>query len=151
MGASIDRFVTNLLKPINVDASIIMGVFTSMWGAWLLLPVQSFDSADLYSKMERFAPEWAWGSWALICGLLITWTLMKKSYKALSQAMLFGLWHWATVSGMMWWGDWKNTGGLTYTFIAIYVWFIYINVHINHVVLPDEMKNKRKILRHNNR
>lgn len=38
---------------------------------------------------------------------------------------------------MMWWGDWQNTGGLTYSFIGAYATFIYLNLKVNKR-LPEQ-------------
>lgn len=133
MGRRVDNFVEGMLKPINPTASIILGALTASWGAWLLNPHSVFDSASLYSKMDQFAPEWAWGLWAFTCGMLIIISVLRSNWKWLAKAMGFACWHWSTVAGMMWWGDWQNTGGLTYSYITVYTVYIFLNVKINHV------------------
>lgn len=138
MGRRVDNFVKGMLKPINPNASIILGVLTAAWGAWLLLPHTVFDSAPLYSKMDQFAPEWAWGTWAFVCGILIIASILKSNWNWLAKSMGFAVWHWSTVSGMMWWGDWQNTGGLTYSFITLYAVYVFLNVKINYVKFGDE-------------
>lgn len=138
MGSKVDKFVKGLLKPINPNASIILGILTNFWGLWLLLPHTVFDHSALYSKMDQFAPEWAWGTWAFICGLLIIVSILKSNWYWLAKSMGFAIWHWSTVSGMMWWGDWHNTGGLTYTFISIYAIYVFLNVKINYVRFGEE-------------
>lgn len=130
----LDIIAQGLLRPINPYANLIMGGLTAMWGAWLLIPYFSvFGRASLYSKMGDFAPEWAWGSWAFVCGLVMIASVFKGMYKTLSKAMGFAVWHWFTVAGMMWWGDWQNANSITYTFIGIYCAYIYLNIKINHV------------------
>ena len=127
-----------MLIPINPNASIILGFLTAFWGFWLLLPHKTFTSAALFSKMGAFAPEWAWGTWAVTCGLAIIVSVFTNNYLWLSRAMAFAVWHWSTVSGMMWWGDWRNTGGLTYTFVSMYAVFVYLNIKINYVKFGEK-------------
>lgn len=139
MGDRLDRFANGLLRPINPYASVILGLLTASWGIWLLMPWETFGTAKLYSKMDEFAPEWAWGTWALICGALIIFAVAKGLYKTLSFAIGFAVWHWATVSSMMWWGDWQNTGGLTYSFITLYCIYAYLNIKINYVQFGEDI------------
>lgn len=129
----LDSIAQGLLKPINPYATVILGLLTATWGLWLLLPHPTFASAPLFSKMSDLAPEWAWGSWAYLCGLLIIFSVIMERYRALSFAMGFAVWHWGAVSGMMWWADWQNTGPITYTFICIYSAYIYLNIRVNCV------------------
>jgi hypothetical protein len=122
-----------MLKPINPYAQMITGVFTAIWGLWLLSPVDVFGTAPLFSKMASFAPEWAWGSWAFTCGSFIILGVLKGMYKFLLGTLEFAIWHWGTVSMMMWWGDWENTGGITYSFVAVLCVYSYLNIKFNYV------------------
>lgn len=104
------------------------------WGIWIVNPFWNvFTSADIYSKAAGFAPEWAWGTWSTICGLTMLGTLFRGAFKTLALALAFCTWHWFTIAGMFWWGDWQNTAGLTYTFVGIYALYSYLNVKINYV------------------
>ena len=142
MQRQFDRIAVGLLRPINPYAQIITGTFTALWGFWLLLPQFSvFGSAPLFSKMHQFAPEWAWGTWATICGSLIIASVFKGLYKTLKHALGFAVWHWGTVSIMMWWGDWQNTGGITYTFIAILCAYSFFNIEFNFAKTGEETPN----------
>lgn len=134
MITKLDKVALGLLRPINPFATLILGIFTATWGIMLLMPWRSFDSAKLFSKAAEFAPEWAWGTWATACGLFIIFAVFKGFYVILSKSLAFAIWHWVTVSGMLWWGDWTNMGGITYTFVGIYCIYCYMNIKINYVV-----------------
>lgn len=134
MGAILDRVAVGLTRPINPYAQIIPGIFTAIWGIWLLIPDFSvFKSAPLFVKMAEFAPEWAWGAWAFLCGIFMIAGVLKGLYKFLAKTLAFSIWHWGTVSIMMWWGDWQNTGGITYTFVTILCAYSFLNIRINYV------------------
>ncbi len=134
----LDKIAEGLLRPINPYATSILGLLTATWGLWVIMPFWSvFGKAELFEKMREFAPELAWGSWAFVCGLLIIYAIYAGRYRTLSAAMAFASWHWTTVACMMWWGDWQNTGGLTYSWIAVYSIYVYLNVRINLVKFPD--------------
>jgi hypothetical protein len=123
-----------MLRPINPYATLILGVMTMFWGLFILAPGwNAFGTAKLFSKAIGFAPEWAWGVWSTICGALIILAVLKGYYVWLARSLGFAVWHWFTIAGMLWWGDWKNTGGINYTFIAIYALYAYLNIKINYV------------------
>lgn len=130
----LEKIAEGMLRPINPYSTLILGVFTAFWGLWVITPGWSvFGSALLYSKMMEFAPEWAWGVWSLTSGLLLIICVFRGYYSNLSRALMFISWHWATVAGFMWWGDWHNTGGITYTTVAIYSIYCYFNIKMNYV------------------
>lgn len=130
----LERLARGLLKPMNPYASSILGMLTLMWGIWIVNPFWSvFASANVWHRAMQFAPEWAWGTWATVAGGAILFALFKGSTKWVARTLGFGIWHWWTVSGMLWWGDWQNTAGLTYMFIAIYTTFSYLNIKTNFV------------------
>ena len=129
----LERIAQGMLRPINPYSTIILGTFTAFWGMWVLTPEWSvFGTADLYSKMREFAPEWAWGVWALTAGMLLVFCVFKGLYNNLSRALMFISWHWTTVAAFMWWGDWQNTGGVTYATVAIYSIYCYFNIKMNY-------------------
>ena len=135
-----DRIAQGLLRPINPYSTLILGFFTALWGLWVLLPQWSvFEHAQLFSRMAQFCPEWAWGSWAMTAGILIIVGVARGFYKSLSWALGFTVWHWATVASMLWWGDWQNTGGLTYTAIAVFTTYAYLNIKVNQVKFGEDI------------
>lgn len=145
--------VMRLANPINPSWSILLGSFTFAWGAWVIFPWwNAFDTAKLYGKMLEFAPEWAWGTWALIAGAILMYSSMRCNYKLLVQALSFIGWHWFTVSTLMWFGDWQNPGPITYTMTTIYTLFFYLNIKLNYIGIDPDTKINRfvlRILRHN--
>lgn len=137
----VERIVAGLLRPINPYATGILGLLTFSWGVWIVNPMWSvFQSAPVFSRALEFAPEWAWGSWATACGAIILFAVMTGKFKTLSFALGFAIWHWSTVAGMLWWGDWHNTGGLTYSFIALWTTYAWLNIKINYVRLGKHIE-----------
>lgn len=137
----VEQIVIGLTRPINPYSTLLVGAMTAMWGIWLLMPWSVFGSAALFSKMAEFAPEWAWGAWALTCGVLIILSVYNGLYKWLYRAMGFAVWHWSTVSTFMWWGDWRNTGGVTYSFVALMCIYLYINIKVNYKKYGEDIPN----------
>lgn len=129
-----EQLAKGILMPMNPYASALLGFLTLFWGLWIVNPFWDvFSTANVYHRALEFAPEWAWGTWSTTCGALIILSLYTGAAKLLSRSLAFAVWHWGTVSIMLWWGDWQNTAGLTYTFIALYTIFAYLNIKTNYV------------------
>lgn len=121
-----------ILKPVNTTAILIMGVYTTLWGLWVLCPFWDvFTSAALYSALEALLPEPVWGLIAIACGLFIIRGALKPSYKALISGAAVGAWHWLLISVLYFMGDWSNTGGITALMLSAYCAYIYLNVRVN--------------------
>ncbi len=130
----LEHIAQGLLKPMNPYASLLLGLLTLSWGVWIINPFWSvFGTAQVYTRAAQFAPEWAWGTWATICGISILYGIYKGSARWLASSLGFAMWHWFTVAGMLWWGDWQNTSGITYTFIGCYTIFAYLNLKVNFI------------------
>lgn len=126
------RFVRDVLQPINTAAISIMGVYTVLWGIWVASPFwDAFERAEAFSIMAHVAPEHVWGVVALIVGCIMIRGVMKRSYRALTIGALAGFFQWITVCGFFFFGDWQNTGGITYLMIAAYCGFIWLNLRVN--------------------
>jgi hypothetical protein len=122
-----------LLKPINPAASVILGVYTILWGLWVVNPLWSvFVRAPLYSVMASLAPEWAWGCFALLCGSVMAYGATKRSYRALTNGAAVVFTHWIIVGLCYFLGDWQSTGGITSICIAVYAAFVYLNIRVNY-------------------
>jgi hypothetical protein len=129
----IEKIALGMMYPANPYATSIIGLFTLLWGLWIVNPFwHVFTSAALYEKAAGFAPEWAWGSWSTLCGLVILIALYKGSFKRLIDALAFCVWHWFTIAVFYFWGDWQNTGGLTYLFVGVLSLYMYLNIKFNH-------------------
>lgn len=143
------KSLINLMRPINTTVTVLLGLLTFFWGLWVLCPEWSvFGSADVYMKMEDFAPEWAWGTWSLVAGALQVVAALREDYKFLAHSLEFIAWHWFVVALAMWVGDWQNTGGLVYTTVCLYSVFSYLNVKLNYIGIDPDVGINRVILRY---
>lgn len=136
----LDRVARGVLRPINPYATVLLGIYTLLWGLWLISPFwNTFGRADLFRHASEFAPEWAWGSWSFVAGATVVAAIFRGRFSWLSFALAFISWHWWTIGSLLLWGDWQNTGGLTYLFIAIYSTYAYLNIEINYVKFNEEL------------
>lgn len=132
------RLATTILKPINPSVIIILGVYTVVWGLWLVNPFWTvFTQAALYSAMAAIAGEAVWGTIAIIAGAFIVRGALKPSYKNLQFGALVGFLHWLMIGMLYLVGDVFNTGGITSLTFAIYAGIIWLNVRINKSHFDD--------------
>jgi hypothetical protein len=97
----------------------VIGLYTIIWGFWLINPWWNvFNSAPLYSELDRFMSEWLWGLNAILAGTIMLAGAWLNSWKALAWGCGAGIYHWGTISALYFAGDWHNTGGITSLFIA---------------------------------
>lgn len=122
-----------LLKPINPSASIIIGVYTVLWGIWVASPFWSaFARASYYSVMAQLAPEWVWGLAALFCGGLMIYGATRRTYRELTNGAgsIAILWFLIGICNFL--ADWQATGGVTSIMIFVYGAFVYLNIRVNY-------------------
>lgn len=121
-----------LLVPINPAYTLIVGVYTLVWGFWLSNPFwEVFTQAPLYGALSAVLPEVYWGLFAMLCGGIMIWGVAKHSYESLTKGAYAGFLHWLVIAGGYFVGDWQNTGGITSLAIALYCGLVYLNLRVN--------------------
>lgn len=127
-----EKIATSLLKPINPSIVIVLGIYTIVWGLWILNPLFTvFTQAPLYSAMQAIAPEYVWGSIAVAAGLLVTRGATKPSYDNLRLGSFTGFLHWFVIGILYFMGDAASTGGITALTFAIYSAIVWVNIKVN--------------------
>ena len=144
MKDKLDRLAESLLKPINPSVIIVLGIYTILWGLWVVNPLWTvFTQAALYSAL--IGGEYVWGSIVLAAGLLITRGATKPSYINLIVGSAAGFITWLTVGIFYLLGDWANTGGITALAFAAYCLIVYLNIKVNKTYFKCRNKtNHRK-------
>lgn len=143
MTENTEKLVRALLLPINPAVVVLLGIYTSVWGLWIANPFWTvFSQAQLYDAMNNAAfvqwvgmagisPELFWGGIAIVCGILIIYGAVNRSYKSLVRGSTIAFFHWGTISLMYFMGDWMSTGGITALTFCIYGAFLYVNIRVN--------------------
>jgi hypothetical protein len=130
-----DGIARAMLQPINTAATIILAIFTLVWGVWIGNPFWSlFDTSSVYNTMA-FLPEYFWGGVAALCGAGMIWGVLRNSYNSLKMSSVIGFYHWIAITVLFFLGDWRGTGGITALLIASYCGFIYLNLRVNKRIL----------------
>lgn len=137
-----DQAARGLRKPINTAAISIMGVYTFVWGLWLVLPWSTFNHGPMYEMMATLAPEITWGLVAMTIGAVIIWGVISQTYRALLRGALTGFYYWFVVSGFYFIGSWQSVSWISAFMVAIYCAFIAINLRVNRSSIVDLHDNK---------
>lgn len=134
-----EKFAVSILRPLNPSLIIVLGIYTILWGLWIINPFWAvFSTAPLYSAMLALAPEYVWGAIAIGSGLLILRGATKPSYENLRIGSFAGFLHWLTIGIMYLIGDWMNTGGITALTFAIYAAIVWVNIKVNKRVYQQD-------------
>ncbi len=121
-----------LLLPINPAAVIILGIYTVLWGFWVVNPFwTAFTSAPLYSVLVSLAPEVFWGCLAIFCGSITVYGAVKRYYRPLVWGACVAGWHWLMIAIFYLLGDWQNPAGITALIFCVYAVFVYLNIRVN--------------------
>ncbi len=132
MKKMLEKVAFSLLDPINPSIIIVLGLYTVVWGLWIVNPFWTvFTTAPLYTAMMGIAPEVFWGSVAIVSGLVTMYGAIRPSAKNLQMGSLIAFFHWLIVGVLYLMGDWANTGGITSIAFAIYSAIIWLNVTVN--------------------
>lgn len=143
---SLDRLAEGLLKPINPSVIIVLGLYTILWGLWVVNPFWTvFTLSGLYSALATFGGEYFWGGIVLVSGLLITRGAIKPSYMNLTVGSAVGFIIWLIVGIFYMFGNWASTGGITALAFSTYSLLIYLNIKTNKTFFKGGHKpNHRK-------
>lgn len=130
------RFISvlteGLVKPLNPASIILLGLFTVLWGTWIILPFWNvFATAPMFHALLEIAPEWAWGLNAITCGALTTYGVHSRRYKPLASGIAVATWHWSIIALFCFLGDWQNAGGLVYLFLGVCAALTRLNLKLS--------------------
>lgn len=127
-----EKILKALSNPINPSVILILGLFTVLWGAWVLSPFWTvFTQAPLYVQMAEVASEPVWGLFAIGSGLFTIRGAVKPSYMNLRLGSWAATAMWSVITVMYFIGDWASTGGITTLCFAVYAFFVWLNVRMN--------------------
>ena len=117
-----DKIAEALLKPISPSVIVILGVYTILWGLWLINPFTSvFASSAVYSAMS-FLPEAVWGGIAVVSGVFII-----GDHHSMEIGAFISFLHWTIVGFLLLIGSTTSPFGITALTFAIYSGLVWLN------------------------
>jgi hypothetical protein len=125
------ELATNLSKPINTSAIAIMAMYTFAWGVWISMPWPALGISPASTFLKSLAPEPLLGGVAITIGLIMLYGSIKQRYKALRRGAAAGFYFWLIVSLMNFFSYWRSTGWITAGMVAVYCFFVAINLRVN--------------------
>jgi hypothetical protein len=76
----------------------ICAISALLWGAWILYPVDSFQSASAYHLMGNIASECVWGMGMTLIGIIQILFIIIGSLKMRKTIAVIGMFIWATIA-----------------------------------------------------
>lgn len=120
-----------MLKPINPAVIVVLGLYTVLWGLWVMLPFTVFTHAVAFHIMGRYGTEFLWGGIAVSCGLIIIRGATKPVYWNIEIGALVAFFFWLTLAILFCAGDWANPQWLSAACFSLYSALIWVNIEVN--------------------
>ena len=129
----LDTIARALLRPMNMGVVLVLGLYTFLWGLWVINPFwHVFGHAALYDMLNAYGGEGFWGAFAIATGTLTTWGATRGRAPYIYWGTGAAGWHWFIIGIFYFMGDWHNTGGITALFLAVLSATVYLNVKVNY-------------------
>lgn len=97
------------------------------WGAWLFLPMHTFESFAAFTVFARLAPEELWGF--LYIGFGVTHLVRLWSGASRRWFLLLGVFCWLLLALLYWLGNPSSPGIPTYGTLALLDGFLFLRAH----------------------
>lgn len=124
----IDTFTMFLIKKHADIGEIILGLFATSWGFWLLLPFWDTFSLPVFAAFLWVAPESIWGIGAFLLGIL-TIVFANTDLLDLRKVLIFfNIFFWVFVAVMLSFASPENTAVPIYTMLSVYAFWRYVKL-----------------------
>jgi hypothetical protein len=89
------------------------------WGIWLILPLDTFSSSQVYSIISRILPEWVWGIIFLTAGILQIYSVHQYHWAFRRLMATVVLFLWVIVDVSLWVSRSSSAASITYLVFAL--------------------------------
>lgn len=136
MRTALSRLAAQLIQPLRPLAIIVLGVYTLVWGIWVIEPAwNAIGHGQVFKVMSSLFPEYVWGTLGILIGIVLLFGLIIKSYQVLVVGSTLSGWFWGLITLLLFFGDWHSVLGWTALVFAIHASFIYLNIKINRDIV----------------
>lgn len=104
----------------------MIGMHGILFGMWLILPADTFNSAASYLVMSQIAPEWVWGAVTAMIGAGVAFGALRENPVILRISSLFGMFVWAVIGMSFMVSNNVSTAAVTYPTLAAIYLFIFL-------------------------
>lgn len=118
------KLTRRILRPINNSVSMILGLYNTLIGIWMLLPFNS-------TLIGQVFPELLLGLISVAAGSSIVIGVFLNKYFPLLYGALAGFYFWFVVMVMLIVEHWQTSQWITASVIAGYCCFVYLNLKVN--------------------
>lgn len=123
--AIIDRLADVVGRKSYLYSELHFAIMLVIWGAWVLYPNETFNSAQGFGTMEQFASPLAWGLIAVALGVSKIRFLLHGHKISLSVLTLISGWFWIFIGVSFFLSSPPNTGFVAYTALGLYEFWVY--------------------------
>jgi hypothetical protein len=129
-----EKVAQSILRPINPTLIIVLGIFTIIWGLWIMNPWSAaFGISAIYTAMASLLPEMAWGGIAVLAGSLTLRGAIIPSYDNLRTGSFVGFFHWFVIGILYCVSNFADPTGVMALTFAIYSALVWVNIKVNRL------------------
>jgi hypothetical protein len=119
------RLVWVLFRSDFDFSELLCGLAGALWGAFLLLPQDTFASTPTFNSMELLAPEWAWGLAIMSGGLWQLASMSMEHHRSRRISALGGALTWAFISVLFALANIASTAVIIYPLLCLSATWAY--------------------------
>lgn len=128
--------LTNNIKTVVLYSdfklvALLNSVLAILWGVWLILPIGVFSTGPAFGALAKLAPEYVYGIVLTFIGLVSLLNFRHRfasDYHARPSFYLFVFW--LFVATLLAISNWKTTGTIVYSLIAISNGLVYLKIRL---------------------
>jgi len=124
----VDRLAIFLAKSHTEVGEYILGLFSLLWGIWLLLPVWNTFSINMFSAFLHVAPEEIWGLAAVSLGVITIFSAAIKDLPMRKTSTFINIIFWLFISFMFLLATPKTTAIPIYAMLALQSFWRYVKL-----------------------
>lgn len=100
-----------------------------LWGSWVSAPwFNSFQVSNVFNMMEKVAPEFVWGAFVLLLGIIKVVILHTKYIKLRIAISILVMFTFSLLTTFYALGNWMSTAAPMYLSFTVISWFSYMEI-----------------------
>lgn len=121
-----DKLNNMVIQPYSPFSFLLHGVFLILWGFWWATPAWNVtDKSEFYTSATEVAPEWAWGSAAMLIGLTMIIAGYRYNRKWLRYATGAAAILWSIIGMFYAIGDYEAPAVMVKLYLAAFNWLAF--------------------------
>lgn len=125
------KYLRGLICPSPRPLEFILAIQAILFGAWLLLPYETFGVSSTYAVMRSIAPEWLWGAVIFGVGAIQFFGLFTKRIGIRRVLGFLDLFLWTAVDLAQWLTHTESAAPIIYFTAVVAAVLVNLSLVVN--------------------